>query len=188
MIDPRLARRYARALFDVANERGVADKIDDEYRDLRRVLDGHPELVDFLSSPRVSAAEKEAVLRKILGERVDVVLLEFLLLLRRKGRFVLVHEVGAGYREIVEESRNRTTARVTSAVSLTDTEQDRLRSALEARVGKTVTLEQFVDPAVIGGVAVVIEGKIIDDTVRHHLSVLRDQLRNVPVHMTAEGV
>lgn len=186
MIDPGLARRYARALFFVTEERSVSHEVDVQFKKFCTLYRENPRLGDFLSTPRIPPAEKERVLRSVLEGLVDPTLRELLLLLRRKRRLALVYEVADAYHGIVDESRNETTAKVTTAVAMNDEERGRLKHVLEKRSGKTVELEEAVDPRVIGGARVVLEGKLIDDTIAHHLSVLREQLHAVPVQLTAE--
>ena len=217
MKDPRLARRYARALYSVANERSVADRVDGELRRFVDLIRENRKLSDFLATPRVAANEKERVLRSILEGLVHKALEEFLILLRRKGRFALVDEIATEYRKILDEAQQLATARVTSAVPLQDDERQRLKAVLESKTGKSVTLEEIVDASVIAGASVIIGGQIIDDTVRHHLDELRIRfhpqgrakegrqvvsvrhvagtkllhradLRSIPVHLAAEGV
>jgi F-type H+-transporting ATPase subunit delta len=127
-------------------------------------------------------------LRSVLGGLVHRALEEFLLFLRRKGRFALVSEASAEYHEILQDARRLTTAVVTSALPLSDTERQRLIAKIEARTAKKVTLVEKLDPRVLAGASVVVAGQIIDDTVRHHLDVLREELRRIPVHMATEEV
>lgn len=188
MKDPRLARRYARALFAVTEDHGVSDRVAAEFRQFLGILGSNPNLGAFLGTPNVPSADKERVLRSILDGLVHQSLEEFLILLRQKSRFVLVHEVGAEFRKLLDAARNVVQARVTTAVSLTTEERQQVQAALEKRTGHTIELEEDVDPAVIGGAVVVLGSQIIDDTVRHHLQALREELGGVSVHMTAEEV
>lgn len=188
MRDPRLARRYSRALFAVTEDHGVSDRVAAEFRRFIEILDDNANLVAFLGTPNVPAADKENVLRSVLDGLVDKTLEEFLILLRRKSRFALVHEAETEYRKLLDAARHVIEARVTTAIPLTPDERQRLESTLEKRTGFTIELEEKVNPAVIGGAAVVLGSQIIDDTIRHHLEVLREELGEVPVHMTAERV
>lgn len=188
MKDPRLARRYARALFAVTEEHGVSDRVASQYRQFLSILDENPSLVAFLGTPNVPSADKERVLRSVLEGLVEKPFEEFLVLLRDKSRFALVYEAEAEYRKLLDAARHVIEARVTTAIAMTDDERRKLKAALEKRTGYTVELEEDVDPHVIGGAAVVLGSQIIDDTIRHHLQVLRETLGEVPVHMTAEGV
>jgi F-type H+-transporting ATPase subunit delta len=188
MKDPRLARRYARALFAVTEEHGVSDRVAGEFRQFIAILDENPNLRAFLGTPNVTAAEKEKVLRSVLDGLVDRSLEEFLILLRDKNRFALVHETEAEYRKLLDAARHVIEARVTTAVPLTAEERKQVQAALEKRTGFTIELADEVDPSVIGGAVVVLGSQIIDDTIRHHLQVLRERLAEIPVHMTAERV
>jgi F-type H+-transporting ATPase subunit delta len=178
-----LARRYAQALFDVAKERGATDRIDGDFKTVRSLLADNRDLADFLSTPRVAPEQKQAAIRSIFENRVDVVLLEFLLLLRRKGRFSLLSSVGDEYHELLMDDRKATSAIVTTAVPLSDAERRSLKAALDQRTGMSVELDETVDPAIIGGVVVVCRGQIYDDSIRHHLQTLREELSAVSVHI-----
>jgi len=188
MKDPRLARRYARALFNVTEERGVSDRVAEQFEKFMEILGENPNLVAFLGTPNVSTSDKESVLHSVLDGLVEKTLEEFLILLHRKSRFALVDEAEAEYRKLLETARRKVEARVTTAVPLQDGERQRLVAALEKRTGLSVELTERVDRAVIGGVQVTLGSQVIDDTVRYHLQVLRDELGDVPVHMTAEEV
>ncbi len=188
MNDPRLARRYAHALFTVAEEHAVADEIDRQLVRFVELLEENRRFRDFLASPRIAASEKERFLRSVLDGLVHKALEEFVILLRRKGRFGLIDEVRGEYKKILDERYKRTSATVTTAVPLTDPERTRLRSVLQTRTGQEVELNEVVDPRVIGGASVVVLGQITDDTVRHHLDELRDSLRSIPVPMTPQEV
>jgi len=186
MKNPRLARRYSRALFRVAEQHGVGDRVGDELGKFVELVAEHKTLRGFLATPRVPAAEKERVLSSILEGLVHRALQEFVLLLRRKGRLSLLADIHSEYMKILATARKRLVAKVTSAIPLEPVERDRLKAQLSARTGFTIDLEETVDPAVLGGAAVTVGGQILDDTVRHHLNSLRDELRRVAVHMSAE--
>jgi F-type H+-transporting ATPase subunit delta len=81
----------------------------------------------------------------------------------------------------VEESQGVAEARVTTAVPLSKDLSDRLRVQLERLFGKKVRIVPRVDPRIIGGLFVMIEGKIIDRSVRSDLETLRQELLGVEV-------
>jgi F-type H+-transporting ATPase subunit delta len=186
MRNPRLARRYAHALFGVAERHGVGDRVGDELRRLVEVIGENKAFRGFLATPRVPPAEKERVLRTILDGLAHESLLEFILFTRRKGRLGLLSEIDSEYRKILEAARKRLVAQVTSAVPLEPVERARLKTQLSSRTGFSVELEETVDPRVIGGAAVTIGGQRLDDTILYHLNTLREELRGVSVHMSGE--
>ncbi len=179
MREAGLSRRYAQALFTVAKERGVTEAVSVQFEALVALIRQNRAFVELLRSPKISPERKGAFLRATLEGQVSETLLEFLLLLRRKDRFYAVHDIATEYQKLVEADKGLLRASVTSAVPLRGDERERLKRVLEARSGLTVILEEQVDASVIGGAVVVLGGQIIDDSIRHHLDVLRDELRAV---------
>ena len=74
-------------------------------------------------------------------------------------------------------SRNKTVAKVRSAIELTDDQAERLTVALNRATGKDVELKVVVDSAVLGGVVTEIDDDIIDGSVRRRLGQLRESFR-----------
>jgi F-type H+-transporting ATPase subunit delta len=79
----------------------------------------------------------------------------------------------AEYARLAAEIRERSVARVTTAVRLTEAQEERLAAALGRTLGRQVQLQLDVDPAVIGGVVVRVGDEVIDGTTRHHLRAAR---------------
>jgi len=186
MNEAGLARRYAQALFDLAKERRVVDVIDDQYEDVLRILGDNRPLLEFLGTPRVSPEKKQALLRDVFSGRLEPALLEFLLLIRRRGRFGLVRMIAEEYHKLVMLDRNATGAVVTTAIAMTADERRDLTSVLQKRTGRSVELLERVDPSIIGGVVVQVGGHVYDDSIRHHLHQLRDDLKKVPVYTSSD--
>jgi F-type H+-transporting ATPase subunit delta len=121
------------------------------------------------------------VARKLLAGWVGPVVVEFLELLLKKGRFGLLHAAAERYRELLEEERGIVRAKAVTAVRLTDLERVKLVEKLQIVTGKTVLMSETVDPAVLGGVLVQVGGKIIDGSVRSALRDLREALLAAPL-------
>ena len=186
MNEPGLARRYAQALFDLAKEREVVDLIDDQYEGVLGILEENRPLLEFLGTPRVSPEKKQDLVKSVFADRLEPALLQFLLLIRRRGRFGLVREIAREYHKLVMLDRNATGAMVTTAVALSADERRNLQSVLQKRTGQSVELHEKVDPSIIGGVVVQMGGHVYDDSIRHHLQQLRDDLRKVPVYTSSD--
>ena len=182
MIDKGVARRYAQALFGAAEKAGRADAILGDLESLEKLIERDPSLMRFLSSPREVDRNKEAVIEKLFGERTDRLVVRLLLLLLRKGRILHLRDVIAAYRALLEQERGIVAARVVTAVSLGEDLGNRLRAELERISGKRVRIEAAIDPRIIGGLVVMMEGRIYDRSVRHELDRLRTDLLAVRVH------
>jgi len=181
MIREPVARRYARALFDSAAAHGLLDTVAGDLAALVRLLREEPRLGSVLITPQVTVAEKRQLLTALLGGRVHAVVLELLWLLLEKKRLPVVHQVIESYQGLLEAHRNIVRAEVTTAVPLPATQEQRLKTALERRTGKTVVIERKVDPRIVGGVMVRIGDQIIDRSVRHAFLELKANLLEVPI-------
>jgi len=103
------------------------------------------------------------------------------LLLLDKNRMENFRDIGEEFAELVEQEQGVMRAKVTTAIPLPDDLEKQLRDKLAGLTGKTMILEKRVDPAVLGGVKVVMGDKILDGTVRTNLDLLRKTLEKAPV-------
>jgi F-type H+-transporting ATPase subunit delta len=181
MRDRKVATRYAGALLASAKQAGVLDGVAESYASLLELHLGRTDLRIFLESPQVRTEEKKELLQTVFGPRIEPLLLNFVFLLIDKNRMENFRDIGEEFAALVERERNVMRARVTTAVALPDDLEQQLRDKLAAMTGKTMILEKRVDPAVIGGVKVVMGDKILDGTVRTNLDLLRKTLEKAPV-------
>ncbi len=171
------ARRYARALLEVAQEKGGADGLRDALRQAVDLLAQHPDLAAALSHPALAAERKQAIAREVFRKQgADDTLLRLLDLLIARGRLELLPAVEEAYAAAWNEKRGVLVAEAVTADELTPAQQERLSGALGAATGRKVELKAEVDPAVLGGVRVVMGGRIYDGTVRARLTSLRRHL------------
>ena len=98
----------------------------------------------------------------------------FMQLLCEKGRIKLFDSCCAEYRKLVDASENVSVARVTSAVKLTEAETEGIRRKLEKTMKKTIILECVVDPAIMGGIVIETESRIIDGSLRRSLHEVKE--------------
>jgi F-type H+-transporting ATPase subunit delta len=174
--DRAVSHRYAAALFGAAVNADAAESI---LADLGSLEDLHrldPSLQTFLEAPDVLTETKNEVLRDVLGGRVHELVVRLLQLMLQKKRIQHLPVVYGDYRELVEANLGIARARVTTAVPLAQELAEVLRARLERLTGKTVRLECRLDPAVIGGMIVVVGGSVLDGSLRHRLVEVRDHL------------
>lgn len=182
MIAQQVAKRYSRALFAAARDRGLVDEAYEQFVDLKAAMQRDRSLLMFLGSPKVEQVQKLELLRKVFGPRLDQLFVEFLAVLVRKRRAMYLVEVIDMFSRLVESEKGISRATVTTAVPLKPEEESSLVSALAARTGRTIKLEKKLDAGVIGGMVVVVADEIIDGSVRCALDRLAEQLQKVKVH------
>jgi F-type H+-transporting ATPase subunit delta len=171
-----VSTRYARALFLAARKAGELDGAAESFAAVAAALAATPDLKIFLEGPQVAEAQKKALLRNVFGERVEVTLLNFLLLLVDKDRIEHLAGIQEDFQLLVEKEQGLSRAQVTTAVPLPEDLERDLAAKLEQLIGARVLLVKSVDPSVMGGVRVTLGDQVIDGTVRTNLKRLGTQL------------
>jgi F-type H+-transporting ATPase subunit delta len=173
-----LARRYARALLDVAGT-GGADAVlalRDELRAFAPVLAGHAELGAALLHPGVGAEQKQRVLAALAERAGATELLRRLLdLLAVRDRIALLPDVVEAYAGLANAAQGVISAEVVSAASLPEEQKRALGAALRGG-GASVELRERVEPDLVGGLLVRSGGRTYDGSVRTRLAALRRRL------------
>jgi F-type H+-transporting ATPase subunit delta len=176
MITGSLARRYARAIFDVGVEKETFEKIGDEIDELARAYDGSRDLVEALTNPIFPRAQRRAVLEAVLDRaNVTSTVRHFVLLLLEAERVPYLPAIARELRALVDQKAGRVHAEVTSAVELDGGHVKTIQSALERLSGKAVVLETKQDPELIGGVVAKMGDIVYDGSVRTQLERMRER-------------
>lgn len=174
-MDP-VARRYAQALTEEAQQAGSLDAVDADVALVTETLEGSRELRMALTSPVVSQDKKQAVLQSLFGDRVSDLSRRFLRLLIEKDRDEQIPDIFDAYRQLRDERTGTIEAAIRTAKPLSPDEAERLKAALEARAARTVRMQIEVDPSLIGGLVVRLGDVVYDRSVKHQLDSLRGQL------------
>ena len=176
MSQSTVARRYATALYEEADDTGVLEDVDDDVLMLRESLESTDQLLRFFKSPIISKEKKESVIQSLLGDRVEALLVRFLRLLVHKDRETMTKEVLDAYQSLRDEQRGIVNAHVTVAHPIPEEDREALVDTLEKQTGKSVRLHLTENPDLVGGVVIRIGDHVFDGSVRNKLSNLHDRL------------
>ncbi len=171
-----LAKRYARALFELAEDRNLVEEILTQFREVHHLLTDEPRVKAYLFSPRVDREQKIRLLEALLKGKVVDLFFHFLVLIIQKGRQALFADMLHQYALFCDMRARRIRAQVISAVPL---EQNHLRSLeeiLSRQLDANVLCENEVDEDIMGGLIVRANGKVIDGSLRRQLQRLQQQL------------
>ena len=150
--------------------------VEDEVFAFGRIVDASPELQMALTDPAAPRSAKAALVTDLLSGKASAtataVLAHFAAHLRGRRVGAVIDELSA----LAAAQRDMVVAEVRSAVTLTDKQIERLSGALARITGKNVRVNVAVDPSVIGGIAVHVDGQIIDGTVATRLEHARRSL------------
>ena len=172
---------FAEALYQLADEQGITDRVLDEMRQIRAAFDECPRYLRILSSPEISKKERCALLDGCFGGKVHTYVLSSMKLMAEKGCIRAFSRCFTRYRELYNEAHGIIEVNVVSAQPLTDGQKERLRQKLEANTGKRVLLETRIDPGCIGGIRIEYNGLSVDDTLRFRLDAVRKALLTTTV-------
>jgi F-type H+-transporting ATPase subunit delta len=163
-----LARRYATAVFSLAQDAGTVAGVKTDLHTAHTALAADPAVQRFFRSPVVDRKAKAELLGRAFAT-LDPIALHTVLLLVRKRREAIFGEMVAQYDILEQRSRAASPLRVESARELSAAELDALVAKLGRLYQTTFDVTQTVDPALIGGVRITLGDKRIDGSVAGRL-------------------
>lgn len=176
MSQQTIARRYARALYEYAEEQGVTHSVDGDIRVIREAVRASRELERFFESPIVSRERKRAVVRALFSEHVSEPTIRFVEMLvdkRREGLFVAVADA---YLALRDEVLGMVEVSVRTARPLDAEAEKAIGTRMGELTGKDTRLAVTLDPALMGGIIVRVGDMVYDGSVQGRLESLRDRL------------
>lgn len=175
-----IARRYARALLDVATappaDAEQAARVRVALEGARALLESHPELMRALSHPVAAAEARQRVVSAVWAKAPELVT-RLLHILVERDRMSLLPAIAAAYVEAWNAARGVVSAEAVSAVELDPGQEKALREALAKATGKGIELLTRVEPALLGGLRVTMGGRTFDGTVKAQLLALKRRLQ-----------
>lgn len=180
------AHVYARALFEVANERGVADEVRDELGQFVGALQANRQLEVFFASPYFPTSEKKEGLRRML-EDADETFVNFLETLVERQRMPDIVEIRSRYEELWDADRKVLPVEVTSAVPLDEVTVQSIGERISGGTGNRVQLTTVVDPDILGGIVVRVGNVILDASIRSRLDQLRKDVARSGLRSAGQG-
>ena len=169
------ARRYARAIFELAQEQGEVDAWSKRLQAVQAVLSGeHARRV--LSNPTIPPAQRLEVVDGLASRALGKEGLNLVKLLVASRRVSAIDGIVEEFGRLADEAADRVRATATTAVELSAADTRRISKELTERLGKEVVLEVRVDPAIVGGMVLQFGDRVIDASVAGRLQRLRRRL------------
>jgi F-type H+-transporting ATPase subunit delta len=176
MIAGRLSRRYARAIFELAREEHKEEVVQEE---IDRFVDAYnkPDLNTVLNNPAFGLESRKSVVAKVAEHlRLTPLSVRFLSLLMERDRLAYLPSIALHYHGLLDETKGRVEAQIAAPAPLGDAVLEKMRDALQKVCGKEVILRENVDPGLIGGVLIELEGKIYDGSIRTQLENMKESI------------
>jgi len=164
---------FAVALLRLARKTGELAKIERDLGKMVEMMAAQRRVMYFLLHPLVPMARKEDFLREVTETRIVPQLIKVLMGTKNLS---LIGEIYSQFSTLAENEVGMVKAEIRVAVGLSAGDQTKLREALERLTGKRVELEVTADPDLLAGVWVKIGDRVIDNTVKTELKMVRERL------------
>lgn len=172
----KLKDRYANALFELSQEKGTLEEELEQAVFVKDALKGDDVRL-FLNHPHIPNSEKEQVLKNVFSDKISKDLMGFLYLAVKKSRESLIIPVLDEYIDRINKRFGKIDAKIVSAKKLTEKQIESIYKVLLRQTDMQIQIQATVDPDVIGGFYVLVDGCIFDGTVRSKLSTMTEHLK-----------
>jgi F-type H+-transporting ATPase subunit delta len=177
MTGTRAAIRYAKAILGIAQENNNATSVNTDMLLIASSVKENKELKDFLTSPVIKGTAKLAATLEVFATSQNETKRLFQLLQENR-RFEILEAIAIQYNGLFNELNNRETAVVTTAIPMTPELEKQVLVKVATFSSKTITLENIVDPAIIGGFILRIGDKQDNASVTNRLQQLKREFSN----------
>jgi F-type H+-transporting ATPase subunit delta len=178
MIGSRAAIRYAKAVLNLSLDLKKADTINDDMQLMALTVDENNELQLLLNSPVIKSEAKKSALVAVFDKKIDKTSLGLINLLVENKRLPLLSEVAKQYTLLYDEYKGSQMAEVTTAIPLTDELEEKVLTKVKEITGKKVSLENIIDPTIIGGFILRVGDKQFDASILGKMNNLRRTFEN----------
>ncbi|MGN1407911.1 ATP synthase F1 subunit delta [Lactobacillus sp.] len=168
-----IARRYGTAIFDFAKDQGKTELMFKELTELKKAVQAEPRFVQVLSNPVINSHEKKELLTAV-EQGFSAELQEVLNFLLSYDRFGNLLDIIDEFTDLYNKVNHIGTGIAKTAVKLDKDQLQRLADSYAKKYGlQELHLENEVDPEIIGGVVLKVQGRVIDGSVKHRLEKIR---------------
>jgi F-type H+-transporting ATPase subunit delta len=176
MLNQAVARRYASALFELAQEKGQIDQVDHELGMVAGMVESNSQLKAVVEDVLLAPQVKRDLVEKLFAGKVSPLVMNFLSVVVTKRREAYLPQMYRSFLDMANAVRGIVEVEVRSAVALSEEMAANLEQKLVSRLGKRVKFQTQVAPELIGGLVVRVGDELMDGSVRTRLRRLRDRL------------
>lgn len=173
--DIKIAKRYARAIFDIASE---DQSYDDWLNKLKLISDTRAEVnfANVLNSTKLSFSKKMNLIDDVFSNKLNKLQLNFLKLLTKNQSFFIIQDIYKQFLGLVEKRNNLIRVTVTSPYKISDDLKNQILNLVNDISGADSIIEEKIDSELIGGVVIRLGDTVIDGSMKNKVKQLRREL------------
>lgn len=177
MSGTRAAIRYAKAILEIADSKGVATNVSEDMTLIASTIKSNDELNTFIQSPTIKVEVKESALLEVFAN-VNAVTKSLFHLLYVNKRFEILDAIAVEYNLLFDIMNNVEVAKVTTAFPMDAALEAKVLAKIATFSDKKVTIENNIDTSIIGGFILRIGDKQYNASIANRLQVLKRELSN----------
>ena len=177
MASTRAAIRYAKAILEIAESKGLAVAVSEDMNSIASTINGNLELSTFIQNPTLKVEVKENVLLEVFANTNNVTKMLFRLLFENK-RFEILETIALEYNNLFDIMNGVEVAKVTTAIPMNAALETKVLAKIATLSDKKITIENIVDSSIIGGFILRIGDKQYNASIANRLQVLKRELSN----------
>jgi len=177
MASTRAAIRYAKAILEIADSKGVASNVGTDMTLIAATIKSNSELNTFIQSPTIKVEVKESALLEVFAN-VNAVTKSLFHLLFENKRFEILEAIALEYNKLFDILNGVEVAKVTTAIPMDASLEAKVLAKIATFSNKKITIENTVDASIIGGFILRIGDNQYNASVANRLQVLKRELSN----------
>jgi F-type H+-transporting ATPase subunit delta len=173
----RAAIRYAKAIYEIADAKGTTESVNQNMSSIREAISAHQDLQVFLENPTIKGESKLEVLSNTFKGVESQTLDLFRLLLVNK-RFGILEAITFQYNVLFDKMNGIELAKVTTAIPMDANLEKQVLAKINEFSNNKITIENIVDPSIIGGFVIRMGDKQFNASIAHKLQQLKTEFSN----------
>lgn len=175
----RIAKRYAKSIFDLATEKNLVESLHKDMLQLQELFQNSREFRLLINSPIIHSIRKLEIVQKAIGSHIDNLTETFITLLFKRHREYTLPFIAKEVIALYQKSKNIYEVELISAATLNDNFKNILKMKIENKLHAHAQFKEIINPEIIGGFIVRFDGKEYDASVASKLNTLKRQFEDI---------
>ncbi len=175
-MDQLAAKRYAKALLQIALEKDELNQYYDQVSLVKLYFDQNDDLLGVMCHPSITYDEKMQILENIFKNLVCDDIMGLFSVILKKNREDEILSILDSFIKMTDYHFKRVTAVVSSAITLSDDQINNIKANLSEKLKKQVEIKSEIDQSLIGGLKIVVDGMVFDASVKHRIETIKREL------------
>lgn len=176
MSQSTITYRYAKALFELAQESNALVPVYVSLQEINALLKEKAEFRTFIHNPLLSLEEREQIIERVFKDKIPGLLYKFLTFLNFKKRFDILGDLFDSFDELYLEKNNQMRASLQTPFTLQDDQKQNIQRKLSKKYNKEINLECEIKPELLGGFRLLAAGTLFDGSVKSELDEFRQKV------------